>query len=177
MKEMVQRQKDAVLSLGIEFSIKHPLFALLVRHSEWILNHLVRNDFVVELDHRVMGCASSTQVVVRAHCMFDNACTSSRNFLLTASNAVWNRFADKAPLINLAHDLREKATRQIEVIVFLAVGTHQEKDGMLIVWLLTRMWRWRIKPQAWRMDFAKPNLKILVCKHRSVILAVVRPNT
>ena len=27
----------------IEFSIKHPLFALLVRHSEWILNHLVRN--------------------------------------------------------------------------------------------------------------------------------------
>ena len=30
MKEMVQRQKDAVFSLGIEFSIKHPLFALLV---------------------------------------------------------------------------------------------------------------------------------------------------
>ena len=49
MKEMVQRQKDAVFSLGTEFSIKHPLFALLVRHSEWILNHLVRNDFVVEL--------------------------------------------------------------------------------------------------------------------------------
>ena len=44
LKEMVQRQKDAVFSLGIEFSIKHPLFALLVRHSEWILNHLVRND-------------------------------------------------------------------------------------------------------------------------------------
>ena len=42
MKEMVQRQKDAVFSLGIEFSIKHPLFALLVRHSEWILNHLVQ---------------------------------------------------------------------------------------------------------------------------------------
>ena len=38
MKEMVQRQKDAVFSLGIEFSIKHPLFALLVRHSEWILD-------------------------------------------------------------------------------------------------------------------------------------------
>ena len=54
MKEMVQRQKDAVFSLGIEFSIKHPLFALLVRHSEWILNHLVRNDFVVELDNRVI---------------------------------------------------------------------------------------------------------------------------
>ena len=28
MKEMVQRQKDAVFSLGIEFSTKHPLFAL-----------------------------------------------------------------------------------------------------------------------------------------------------
>ena len=54
MKEMVQRQKDAVFSLGIEFSIKHPLFALLVRHSEWILNHLVRNDSVVELDNRVI---------------------------------------------------------------------------------------------------------------------------
>ena len=26
MKEMVQRQKDAVFSLGIEFSIKHPSF-------------------------------------------------------------------------------------------------------------------------------------------------------
>ena len=54
MKEMVQRQKGAVFSLGIEFSIKHPLFALLVRHSEWILNHLVRNDVVVELDNRVI---------------------------------------------------------------------------------------------------------------------------
>ena len=54
MKEMVQRQKDAVFSLGIEFSIKHYLFALLVRHSERILNHLVRNDFVVELDNRVI---------------------------------------------------------------------------------------------------------------------------
>ena len=54
MKEMVQRQKDAVFSLGIEFSIKRPLFALLVRHSEWILNNLERNDFVVELDNRVI---------------------------------------------------------------------------------------------------------------------------
>ena len=34
MKEMVQRQKDVVFSLVIEFSIEHPLFALLVRHSE-----------------------------------------------------------------------------------------------------------------------------------------------
>ena len=28
-KEMIQRQKDAVFTLGIEFSIQHPLFALL----------------------------------------------------------------------------------------------------------------------------------------------------
>ena len=54
MKEMVQRQKDAVFSLGIELSIKHPRFELLVRHSEWILNQLMRNDFVVELDNRVI---------------------------------------------------------------------------------------------------------------------------
>ena len=54
MKKMVQRQKDAVFSLGIEFSIKHPLLALLVRHSEKITNHLVRNDFVVGLDNRVI---------------------------------------------------------------------------------------------------------------------------
>ena len=54
MKEMIQRQKDAVFTLGIESSTKHPLFALLVRHSEWILNHLVRNDFLVELDNRVI---------------------------------------------------------------------------------------------------------------------------
>ena len=39
MKEMVQRQKDAVFSLGTEFPIKHPLVAMLVRHNEWILNH------------------------------------------------------------------------------------------------------------------------------------------
>ena len=54
MKEMVQRQKDAVVSLSIDFSIKHTLFALLVRHSEWILSHLVRNDFMVEVDNRVI---------------------------------------------------------------------------------------------------------------------------
>ena len=40
-----------------EFSIKHPLFALLVRHSEWVLYHLVRNDFLVELDNRVIKTA------------------------------------------------------------------------------------------------------------------------
>ena len=54
MKETGTRQKDAVSSLDIEFSIKHPLFALLARHSERILNHLVRNDFVVDLDNRVI---------------------------------------------------------------------------------------------------------------------------
>ena len=50
-------------SLGIEFSIKHLLFALLVRHCEWILNNSVRNDFVVELDNRVIKtspCESHT---------------------------------------------------------------------------------------------------------------------
>ena len=40
--------------MGIEVSIKHPFFALLVRDSEWILDHLVRNDFLVELDNRVI---------------------------------------------------------------------------------------------------------------------------
>ena len=54
IKEMIQRQKDAVFTLGVEFSIKHHLFALLVRHSEWVLSHLVRNDFLVELDIRVI---------------------------------------------------------------------------------------------------------------------------
>ena len=54
MQEIVQRHTGAVFSLGIEFSNKHPLLALLVRHSECILNHLVRNDFVVELDNRVI---------------------------------------------------------------------------------------------------------------------------
>ena len=43
MKEMVQRQKDAVFSSGIEFSIN----TMLLGHSSW-LNHLVRNNF--------MGC-------------------------------------------------------------------------------------------------------------------------
>ena len=54
MKEMIQRQKGAVFAVGIVFSVRHPLFAMLVRHSEWILNHLVRNDFLVELDNRVI---------------------------------------------------------------------------------------------------------------------------
>ena len=52
----------------------------------------------------------------------------SRNFLLTASSSVWNRSADKAPLVNLAHDLRDAATRQSGAIVFLAV----KRNGMII---------------------------------------------
>ena len=51
---MVQRQKDAVFSFGTEFSIKHPLFALLARNTVWIRNHWGRNDFLVELDNRVV---------------------------------------------------------------------------------------------------------------------------
>ena len=42
------------MQFSYESSIKHPLFALLVRHSEWTQNHLVRNYFVVELDNRVI---------------------------------------------------------------------------------------------------------------------------
>ena len=49
MKEMVQRQRRVYQHVGYcvlyQTSIKHPLFALLVRHSEWILNHLVRMIF------------------------------------------------------------------------------------------------------------------------------------
>ena len=46
--------KRAYQHVGIVFSIKHPLFAALVRHSEWILNHSVRNDFLVEVDNCVV---------------------------------------------------------------------------------------------------------------------------
>ena len=38
---MVQRQKDAVFSLGIESSIKHLFFRVVGALSEWILNHLI----------------------------------------------------------------------------------------------------------------------------------------
>ena len=46
MKEMVQRHKESVHAMGITFSIEHRAFPLIVRHSEWMLNHLVRNDFM-----------------------------------------------------------------------------------------------------------------------------------
>ena len=42
MKEMVQRQKDEHFSSGIEYSIN----PMLLRHSWWILNHMVHNVFV-----------------------------------------------------------------------------------------------------------------------------------
>ena len=42
VKEMVQRQKDAAFSSGIEVSIS----TMLLRHSWWIFNHLVRNDLL-----------------------------------------------------------------------------------------------------------------------------------
>ena len=41
LKRMIQRQKESVNALGITFTVKHPLCALLVRHSEWILNYSV----------------------------------------------------------------------------------------------------------------------------------------
>ena len=40
--------------MRITFSFKHRAFALIVRHSEWMLNHLVRNDFMAEDDNRVI---------------------------------------------------------------------------------------------------------------------------
>ena len=54
MTEMIQCQKELVNSLGIKFSIKHPVFALLVSHSEWLMNHLVRSGFQVEVGERVI---------------------------------------------------------------------------------------------------------------------------
>ena len=62
MKGMVQRQKFAVFSLGIEFSIKHSLFAFLVRHSALMLNDLMRNDLMVERDNREIK--TSTYLIV-----------------------------------------------------------------------------------------------------------------
>ena len=54
MHDMMQCQKESVKSLGLMFSTMHPFFALLVRHSEWLTNHLVRSDFQVEADERVV---------------------------------------------------------------------------------------------------------------------------
>ena len=54
MKEMVRLQKESVNAMGIPFSVKDPLFDLLVRHSEWTLNYLVRSDSPIETDNRVI---------------------------------------------------------------------------------------------------------------------------
>ena len=53
-KVMVQRQESQSMRWASRSFVKHPVFALIVRHSEWILNHLVRNDFVVEDDNPVI---------------------------------------------------------------------------------------------------------------------------
>ena len=120
---------------------------VLLRHSQWFISqimrqpdrhprhrHRCRHETCISSSHDLSTIfeglrhvSSSTQVVVRAHFMFHNACASSQNFLLPASSSVWNRFADKGPLVNLAHDLREEATRQSGVVVFLAVSVHQEE--------------------------------------------------
>ena len=42
MKEMIQCHKESVNTLGIKFSVVHPFSALLVLHSDWLPNHLVR---------------------------------------------------------------------------------------------------------------------------------------
>ena len=54
MKEMIQCQKESVNTLGIKFSTLHPFFALFVRHTDWLLYHLVRSDFQVEAGARVV---------------------------------------------------------------------------------------------------------------------------
>ena len=54
MKEMTQCQKKSVNTLEIKITIMHPFFALLARHSEWLLDHLVRSDLHVEAGARVV---------------------------------------------------------------------------------------------------------------------------
>ena len=53
VKEMVQRETESGNALDITFSIKHTVFAPFARHSECILNHLERNDFLVQYDNRM----------------------------------------------------------------------------------------------------------------------------
>ena len=43
-QQCLVKKGDAVCTLGTVFSVKH----------EWILNHLLRNDFLVELDNRMI---------------------------------------------------------------------------------------------------------------------------
>ena len=63
MKETVQRQKESINATNITFSIQHHVFALIAQHSEWILDHVVRKDFLVEGDNRMVKtspCESHT---------------------------------------------------------------------------------------------------------------------
>ena len=54
MKEMRQCLEESVNTLGVTFSVLHPSFALLACHNEWLMNHLVRSDFLVEADERLV---------------------------------------------------------------------------------------------------------------------------
>ena len=55
MKEMFNVKKsESVSAMGITFSIEYRVFVLIARHNEWIRNHQVRNDFMVEDDIRVI---------------------------------------------------------------------------------------------------------------------------
>ena len=69
--------------------------------------------------------SSSSQAVVQAHCMFDNACSSS--FLLAASTSVWNRFGDKAPFPP------SHATRQRAKSMCFSLSVRTMKDVMLVI--------------------------------------------
>ena len=51
---MVQRQESQSMRWALCSFVRHPVFALIARHSGWNLNHLVRNDFMVEDDNRVI---------------------------------------------------------------------------------------------------------------------------
>ena len=54
MKGMTRCQKETVNTLGIKFSMMRPHLVLLTRHSEWLLNHLVRSELQVEAGARVV---------------------------------------------------------------------------------------------------------------------------
>ena len=93
MKEMIQRQKDAVCTLGIVFSVKNPPLALLVRHSEWILSHLVRNDFWLNLTierSRLLRVRVTLEILLRDqhHC---SIASWSVDVTMTTNNHVFSK--------------------------------------------------------------------------------------
>ena len=68
MKEMLQRQKDAVFSSGIECSIN----TMLLRHNWW-MNYLVRNEFMgCNLD--ILGIAFGSVLVMTDDSFAKNLC-------------------------------------------------------------------------------------------------------